>query len=309
MGRRPSFCFPGPRDGDRSTYGTIGRMEITWYGGSCVRLKGREGVVAADPYRAIVGPTGRGLTADIVTFSHAEDEASRGARQGEGRRSAVDATSGVPLPTSVESAFALDSPGEYEIHDVMVMGIRTFRDGVRGAERGLSTAYVYELDGLLTAHLGDVGHVLSQETLGEMGHVDIVCLAIGRALPPAPAAELVAQLGCQPRGAAPGRDRRCRGRERPRALPEGDERGAPDAGARASTSRSRRCRRRPRSSSWSRAAAPDPRGSTVAEADSAADALPEGGPLEDSVERRIPDPQPRGAAAMRSASSGARMPT
>jgi L-ascorbate metabolism protein UlaG (beta-lactamase superfamily) len=95
----------------------------------------------------------------------------------------------------VEGAFPLDAPGEYEIHDVMIAGIRTFRDGSRGAERGLSTAFVFELDGLHTAHLGDVGHVLSQETLGEMGHVDVVCLAVGRALPPAPAAELVAQLG------------------------------------------------------------------------------------------------------------------
>jgi L-ascorbate metabolism protein UlaG (beta-lactamase superfamily) len=194
LGRRPSFCFSRRLDGHRSTYGTIGRMEITWYGGSCVRLKGREGIVAADPYRAIVGPTGRGLTADIVTFSHAEDEAVavRGKTKDAGPRSRY---LGVPLPTSVESAFTLDSPGEYEIHDVMVTGIRTFRDGVRGAERGTSTAFVYELDGVLAAHLGDVGHVLSQETLGEMGHVDIVCLAIGRALPPAPAAELVTQLG------------------------------------------------------------------------------------------------------------------
>ena len=97
LGRRPSFCFPGPRDGDRSTYGTIGRMEITWYGGSCVRLKGREGVVAADPYRAIVGPTGRGLTADIVTFSHAEDElvAARGKAKDAGPRSRY---LGVPCP-------------------------------------------------------------------------------------------------------------------------------------------------------------------------------------------------------------------
>ena len=165
----------------------------TWYGGSCVRLKGREGVVVADPYRAIVGPTGRGLTADIVSFSHAEDEASASRGKAQGQRSAI-ALPRRALPTSIESAFALDSPGEYEIHDVMVTGIRTFRDGERGAERGLSTAYVYELDGLHAAHLGDVGHVLSQETLGEMGHVDIVCLAVGRALPAAPAAELVAQL-------------------------------------------------------------------------------------------------------------------
>jgi L-ascorbate metabolism protein UlaG (beta-lactamase superfamily) len=156
IGQAPLVLLsPGGRRGSEATYGTIGRMEITWYGGSCVRLKRGK---ATDG-----GPRSRYL--------------------------------GVPLPTSVERAFALDSPGEYEVHDVMVMGIRTFRDGVRGAERGSSTAFVYELDGLHAAHLGDVGHVLSQETLGEMGHVDLVCLAIGRALPPAPAAELVAQLG------------------------------------------------------------------------------------------------------------------
>jgi len=47
-------------------------MEITWFGATCVRLKGREGVVAADAYRSVVGPTGRGLTADICTYSHAD---------------------------------------------------------------------------------------------------------------------------------------------------------------------------------------------------------------------------------------------
>ena len=194
IGQAPLVLLSRTGSGGAAAYGTIGHVEITWYGGSCVRLKGREGVVAADPYRAIVGPTGRGLTADIVTFSHAEDEetAARGKGKDTGPRSRY---LGVPLPTSVESAFALDSPGEYEIHDVMVTGIRTFRDGARGAERGLSTAFIFELDGIIAAHLGDIGHVLSQETLGEMGHVDIVCIAVGRALPAAPAAELVAQLG------------------------------------------------------------------------------------------------------------------
>ena len=47
-------------------------VEISWYGGGCVRLRGKEGTIAADAYRSVVGPTGRGLTADIVTFSHAD---------------------------------------------------------------------------------------------------------------------------------------------------------------------------------------------------------------------------------------------
>ena len=167
-------------------------MEIIWYGGSCVRLKGREGVVAADPFKSIVGPTGRGLTADIVSYGRADPANSNGKSAKAG--GVTSRHLGVPIPASLEKAFTLDSPGEYEIHGVMVTGVRTFRDASRGVERGLSTSFVYELDGVYTAHLGDVGHLLTQETLGELGHIDIACVAIGPSLGASQAAELVAQL-------------------------------------------------------------------------------------------------------------------
>ncbi|HKZ92571.1 MAG TPA: MBL fold metallo-hydrolase [Candidatus Limnocylindrales bacterium] len=168
-------------------------MEITWFGGSCVRLKGREGVVVADPFRSIVGPTGRGLTADIVSFGYPEDAEA----QPRGSKGKADLTSrllGVPVPTSLASAYVLDSPGEFEVHDVMIIGVRTFRDAERGRSRGLSTAFVYELDGVYAAHLGNVGHLLDQDTIREIGHVDIVCLGIGPQLSAAQAAEIVTQL-------------------------------------------------------------------------------------------------------------------
>lgn len=168
-------------------------MEITWYGGSCVRLKGREGVVVADPFRSIAGPTGRGLTADIVSFGH-PDEAPAIGRSSKGTAGMTSRQLGVAVPTSLESAYVLDAPGEYEVHDVMIIGVRTFRDGERGQSRGMSTAFVYELDGIYTAHLGDVGHVLDQDTIRELGHVDIVCLGIGPQLSAAHAAEIITQL-------------------------------------------------------------------------------------------------------------------
>jgi L-ascorbate metabolism protein UlaG (beta-lactamase superfamily) len=174
-------------------YGTIELMEITWYGSSCVRLRGREGVVAADPFRSIVGPTGRGLTADIVSYSHPDESLV----SGRGSKARADVTSrllGVPLPTSLEKAFVLDSPGEYEVHDVMCTGVRTFRDNEQGAARGASTSYVYELDGVYAAHLGEVGHLLDQDTVREMGHVDILMLGIGPQLSAAHAAEIAGQL-------------------------------------------------------------------------------------------------------------------
>jgi L-ascorbate metabolism protein UlaG (beta-lactamase superfamily) len=88
----------------------------------------------------------------------------------------------------------LDGPGEYEVHDALLTGVRTYRDDVRGARRGRQTAFVTELDGLHTIHLGDIGHELTQEKLGDIGRVDIACVPIGGALSATKAAELIAQL-------------------------------------------------------------------------------------------------------------------
>lgn len=170
-------------------------MEITWFGETCIRLKGREGVVAADAYRSVVGPTGRGMTADIVTFSHADpaDPPRPGTKAARTAPAASDGL-GIIRPTSLEPAFPLDAPGEYEVHEVLITGVRTYRDEARGSERGLNTSFVVELDGLHAVHLGDVGHPLTEDILGEIGAVQVACVPVGGALSPARAAEMVAAL-------------------------------------------------------------------------------------------------------------------
>ena len=163
-------------------------MELTWYGRTCIRLRGRDAVVVNDPYPSIVGPTGRGITGDVVTFSHPDDnhppkKATKLSRDG-----------GTAMPTSLESAFVLDGPGEYEVHDVLLTGVRTYRDNDKGGQRGRQTAFVMELDGVHTIHLGDIGHELTEEKLADIGRVEVVCVPIGGALTAATAAALVAQL-------------------------------------------------------------------------------------------------------------------
>jgi len=164
-------------------------------------MRGREGIVATDAYPRIVGPTGRGLTADIVTYSHTDGQQTLGLGAG-GNSSGSSSTAkrktknadGQRIPTSLESAFMLDSPGEFEVHQVLITGVQTFRDEHQGAERGQNVCFVYELDGIHVAHLGDVGHLLTQEQLGDFGQVDVVCVPVGGSLTAARAAELVAQL-------------------------------------------------------------------------------------------------------------------
>jgi L-ascorbate metabolism protein UlaG (beta-lactamase superfamily) len=165
-------------------------MEITWFGQGCVRLKGREGTIVADPYPSIVGPTGRGLVADVVTFSRPDPHPLPLKSGAKPSRCAA----GTVIPTSLEPAFCLDGPGEYEIHNVLVTGVRTAGGDAHGTDVSLSTSFVYQLDGLHVVHLGDLGHVLSEEQVKEIGAVNVVCVPIGGHLSAGRAAEVIAQL-------------------------------------------------------------------------------------------------------------------
>jgi L-ascorbate metabolism protein UlaG (beta-lactamase superfamily) len=165
-------------------------MEVTWYGQTCIRLRGRDAVVVADPYPAIVGPTGRGITGDIVTYSHPDDQPlpkpkARARRSRDG---------GTVVPLSLDEAFILDGPGEYEVKEVLLTGVRTYRDDATGAERGKQTSFVVELDGMHTIHLGDIGHLLTEEEIADVGAIDIACVPIGGSLTATRAAELIAQI-------------------------------------------------------------------------------------------------------------------
>jgi hypothetical protein len=163
-------------------------MELTWYGRTCVRMRGKDAVVVADAYQAVVGPTGRGISGDIVTFSHPDDSPLPRAK---GKASRDGSTL---LPASLEGAFCLDGPGEYEVSNVLIIGVRSFRDEHRGAMRGRNVAFLVELDGVHVMHLGDIGHLLTEDKLNDIGSVDVACVPVGGALSATRAAELVAQL-------------------------------------------------------------------------------------------------------------------
>jgi len=144
--------------------------------------------VVSDPFQSVVGPTGRGISGDIVTFSHPDD---RPLPRAKGKPSRDGRTL---LPSSLDDAFVLDGPGEYEVKEVLITGVRTFRDDDRGAETGKQVVFAVEVDGVHTIHLGDIGHLLSEEKLGDIGSVDIACVPIGGSLTPTQAAALIAQL-------------------------------------------------------------------------------------------------------------------
>lgn len=145
-------------------------MEITWLGRSCFRLKGKEAIVLTDPFESLRKGS---LKADIVTISHEHPG-----------HNCIAAVRGEPKQ--------LRGPGEYEVKGVFIYGLQTFHDEVRGRARGKNTVFHIELDGIKVCHLGDLGHVLSAEQVGEIGDVDVLLVPVsgGTTIGAAEAAEL-----------------------------------------------------------------------------------------------------------------------
>lgn len=152
-------------------------MEITWLGHGCIRLKGRDSVVLMDPCPKSTGYSLGRQTADIVTVSHDHPD-----------HNYVESLTGTPR--------RLDAPGEYEIGGVMVTGVRTFHDDQRGKERGGNTAFVVEVDEVRICHLGDIGHVPTQEQSEQLSDIDVLLVPVGGhgTINAATASEVISQI-------------------------------------------------------------------------------------------------------------------
>ena len=152
-------------------------MEITWYGQSCFRLRERGSAVVTDPYGSEIGLTLARLTATIVTVSHDHPDHNN-------------------IKAVRRGAYVISGPGEYEIGGVFVIGVPTYHDAKQGQERGKNTAYLVEMGGLTICHLGDLGHVPTQEQIEQLNSVDILLVPVGgrTTLTGARAAEVVGLL-------------------------------------------------------------------------------------------------------------------
>jgi L-ascorbate metabolism protein UlaG (beta-lactamase superfamily) len=152
-------------------------VDINWLGHSCFRIKGNQAIVITDPFPPDLGYTLGKQTANIVTVSHPHPS-----------HNFIEGIGGEPR--------IIRGPGEYEISGVLVIGIATFHDSVRGQTRGKNTVYLMEIDGITICHLGDLGHVLTSEQVEEIGDVDVLLLPVGgvSTINAAMAAEVIRQL-------------------------------------------------------------------------------------------------------------------
>jgi L-ascorbate metabolism protein UlaG (beta-lactamase superfamily) len=63
--------------------------------------------------------------------------------------------------------------------DVKIRTMGTYHDQTNGMQRGLNSIFILEFDGLKIAHLGDLGHMLSDAQLKKLGEVDVLFVPVG----------------------------------------------------------------------------------------------------------------------------------
>lgn len=136
-------------------------MEIKYLGHASFFLKGKTGAVVTDPFDPqMVGIKFPSITADIVTVSHDHQDHSRG-----------DLVGGSPL--------VINLAGEYEKQKIRVYGFNVFHDEKNGKERGKNILFKIEMDDVCILHCGDLGHLLSDEAIEEIGEVDVLLVPVG----------------------------------------------------------------------------------------------------------------------------------
>ena len=136
-------------------------MQLTWYGHSCFLLTSESGFsILTDPCDQETGYELHDLVCDAVTISHEHRD-----------HNCLAIVAGTPT--------ILRTPGDHLAGDIPVTGFASYHDDASGANRGENIVFLYQIDDLKVLHLGDLGHMLSDEIIEKIGDVDILLAPIG----------------------------------------------------------------------------------------------------------------------------------
>lgn len=135
-------------------------MIIKWLGHSAFEIKGTSTLIT-DPYNLPeVGVFPVGLTADVVTVSHEHKD-----------HNYIEGINGEPR--------IINTVGEFNVGEFDIKGIATLHDKEGGTLRGNNTVFTISVEGLKICHLGDLGHILTEEQISEIEPIDVLMIPVG----------------------------------------------------------------------------------------------------------------------------------
>ncbi len=136
-------------------------MKIKWLGHAAFLITSDSGTrIITDPYETSEGLKYGAIneTADIVTTSHEHGDHNNAA-----------AVKGSPQVIK-DSA---------EASGISFKAVKTAHDDKNGKERGSNTIFCFQVDGVRVCHLGDLGHLLTDNQVVEIGKVHVLLIPVG----------------------------------------------------------------------------------------------------------------------------------
>lgn len=131
-------------------------MKITWLGHSCFRLEQDDDRIVLDPYQGVAGYPDLQVQAHEVLCSHQHFDHN-----------------------FTEAVTLLSRPASHPESPFSIRTVSVFHDDQNGALRGENKIHILTADQITVAHLGDLGHLLSNQKLSEIGPVDILLIPVG----------------------------------------------------------------------------------------------------------------------------------
>lgn len=173
------------------------QLTIRWLGQSFFLLTTSAGTrIAFDPHA--IEQYGRPtVEADLVLISHPHPDHTRvEAITNRAKTKIIEGIKTMPPAAEGGPPRTTWNPVEETFKDVKIRTVGTYHDMMQGLQRGKNTVFILDVDGLNVVFLGDLGHLLSEDQIRQIGPVDVLFIPIGGVytLNGSRAKEVVAQL-------------------------------------------------------------------------------------------------------------------
>jgi len=135
--------------------------KITYYGQSLFVIESQSSIkIGIDPYNKFTRPNLPSLVADIVLITHNHPDHAN-------------------ISLFKDGPTVIKGPGITNVKGIDIEGISTYHDNLRGFLRGKNLIFKFEVDGIVFAHLGDLGQKPADEVINKLLNVNVLMIPVG----------------------------------------------------------------------------------------------------------------------------------
>jgi len=136
-------------------------IQIRWHGHSCFEITD-DVTLVTDPHDGkSIGISPPVVSGDIILVSHDHYD-----------HNSVESV-------VKEKSIIIKDDTAKTVSDVRIKGVKSFHDEHDGCKRGGNIIYLFNMDDIIFCHLGDLGHLLDEDAVKQVGGVDVLFIPVG----------------------------------------------------------------------------------------------------------------------------------